>query len=88
MSQEELAIKVGYTSRSSVAKIEANANGMVQSRLILFAKALQTTPACLMGYDVMKTKEQEQLIDIILKLNNEEVKELRILADYVLSKRK
>lgn len=51
MSQDELAKKVGYTSRSSVAKVETNANGMVQSKLIAFAKALQTTPAYLMGWE-------------------------------------
>lgn len=51
MSQDELAKKVGYTSRSSVAKVETNANGMVQSKLIAFAKALETTPAYLMGWE-------------------------------------
>ena len=51
MSQDELAKRVGYTSRSSVAKVETNANGMVQSKLIAFAKALQTTPAYLMGWE-------------------------------------
>ena len=51
MSQDELAKKVGYTSRSSVAKVETNANGMLQSKLITFAKALGTTPAYLMGWE-------------------------------------
>ena len=51
MTQDELALKVGYTSRSSIAKIEANANGVVQSKLNILAEALQTTPAYLLGWE-------------------------------------
>lgn len=51
MSQAELAEKVGYTSRSSIAKLETNANGMTQSKIIKFAEALRTTPSYLMGWE-------------------------------------
>lgn len=51
MSQEELAKKVGYTSRSSIAKLETNANGMTQSKIVKFANALETTPSFLMGWE-------------------------------------
>lgn len=61
ISQDELAKKVGYTSRSSVAKVETNANGMVQSKLIAFAKALQTTPAYLMGWEDDGTPTKAEL---------------------------
>lgn len=57
MSQTELAEKVGYTSRSSVAKLETNANGMTQSKIVIFAKALKTTPSYLMGWDDNHTEE-------------------------------
>lgn len=50
MSQEELAKKVGYKSRSSVNKIETDGRGLPQNKIVLFAKALQTTPAYLMGW--------------------------------------
>ena len=74
MSQDELAKKVGYTSRSSVAKVETNANGMVQSKVVAFAKALQTTPAYLMGWveDEQKEKKNDAVADIILKLRSDE----------------
>ncbi len=51
MSQEELALKTGYTSRTSIAKIEAGAVDLPQSKIIKFAKALKTTPAQLMGWE-------------------------------------
>lgn len=50
MSQEELADKMGYTSRSSIAKIEAGINDIPQSKIQAFAKALNTTPGVLMGW--------------------------------------
>lgn len=74
MTQEELAKKVGYTSRSSVAKVEANANGMVQSKLILFADALQTTPAYLLGWEEITEeteKKNDAIADIILRLRTD-----------------
>jgi transcriptional regulator with XRE-family HTH domain len=74
MTQYELAQLVGYTSRSSVAKVEANANGMVQSKLVLFAKALLTTPAYLMGWeeDSPEQKKNDAISDIILRLRSDE----------------
>lgn len=50
MSQEELAHKVGYKSRSSVNKIEIDGRGLPQKKIIAFAKALETTPGYLMGW--------------------------------------
>ena len=41
MSQEELAKKVGYKSRSSVNKIEIDGRGLPQNKIVLFAKALE-----------------------------------------------
>lgn len=51
MTQMDLAEKVGYVSRSSVAKVEANANGMTRNKVLLFAKALNVTPEYLLGWD-------------------------------------
>lgn len=71
MTQSELAQKVGYTSRSSVAKVESNANGMVQSKLTVFAEALQTTPAYLLGWDEETEKKNDAIADIILRLRSD-----------------
>ena len=45
MSQEELATKLGYKSRSTINKIEMGKNDITQSKIIAFANALQTTPS-------------------------------------------
>ena len=50
MSQEELAKKVGYKSRSSINKIEGDGRGLPQSKIVVLAKALETTPSYLMGW--------------------------------------
>lgn len=51
MTQEELAAKLGYKNKSSIAKIEIGANDIVQSKVVEFATALDTTVAYLMGWD-------------------------------------
>lgn len=51
MTQEELAKKIGYKSKTTIAKIENGTNDIVQSKVCDFAKALNTTPAYLMGWE-------------------------------------
>lgn len=51
MTQEELAVKLGYKSRTSINKIELDKRNMKQSQIVSLAKALETTPAYLMGWD-------------------------------------
>lgn len=52
LSQEELAKRMGYKDRSTIAKIENNTNDLTQSKICAFAKALDTTPGTLMGMEV------------------------------------
>jgi len=49
MSQEALAEKTGYRDRSSIAKIEAGKVDLTQSKIAAFSKALNVSPAFLMG---------------------------------------
>ena len=51
LTQEELAIKMGYKSKSTINKIELGINDIPQSKIMKFAEVLDTTPACLMGWD-------------------------------------
>lgn len=44
MTQDELAQKLGYKSRSSINKIEMGANGISQSQIKDFAAALDCSP--------------------------------------------
>ena len=54
MSQEELAKKLGYKSRSSINKIETDERNLTQSKIKSIADALLTTPSYIMGWDEPK----------------------------------
>lgn len=49
-TQEDLANKVGYKSKSTINKIELGINDIPQSKIAQFARVLGTTPAVLMGW--------------------------------------
>lgn len=51
MSQDELAKKTGYTSRSTINKIEAGKIDISRAKIKVFADALGVTPAYLMGWE-------------------------------------
>lgn len=58
ISQDELAKKLGYRSRSSINKIEKGENDIPQSKIFAFAVALNTTPEYLMGWDNKKNRQE------------------------------
>ena len=58
MSQEELAKRIGYKSRSSINKIELDIYNLKQSKIKTIAEALDTTPAYIMGWDEDEAKLQ------------------------------
>ena len=73
LSQYELAVKLGYRSRSTINKIELGINDITQHKIIAFAKALNTTPAYLMGWEDEETeKKNDAIADIILKLRTDD----------------
>ena len=53
LSQEELAQRMGYRSKSSITKLEKGVNDIPQAKLEELAAALETTPAYLLGLDVL-----------------------------------
>ena len=58
-TQEELATKMGYKSKSTINKIELGINDIPQSKILQFAEVLGTTPAHLMGWDEEKDSPEE-----------------------------
>ncbi len=82
MSQDELAKKLGYSDRSTIAKIESGVNEMTYKRLLEYAKALSTTPEYLIGWiDEHGTSKLEQLLG---KISNDEKKiDVEFLEIYV-----
>jgi transcriptional regulator with XRE-family HTH domain len=57
-TQEDLAKKMGYRSKSTINKIELGINDISQSKIIKFAKVLDTDIAYLMGWEPKKTFNQ------------------------------
>lgn len=51
MTQDELAQQLGYSSRSSINKIEIGRSELPQSKIPLAAKILNTDPAYLLGWE-------------------------------------
>ncbi|MEA4968004.1 MAG: helix-turn-helix transcriptional regulator [Bacteroidaceae bacterium] len=51
MTQDELALKLGYKSGSSINKIELGLADIPQSKIKLFAKTLQTSPSYLINWN-------------------------------------
>lgn len=49
-SQAQLAEQMGYSDRSTIAKIEKGVNDITQSKVVEFAHMLETTPSYLMGW--------------------------------------
>ena len=88
LSQDDLAIKTGYKSRSSINKIELDGRGLPQSKIMAFADALQTTPAYLMGWDEEKAEDKiyyvsEDKKDVISALDELSADDLKIVMDMI-----
>lgn len=71
MSQDELAEKMGYRSRSTIAKIENGVNDVVQTNIVKFAEILRTTPAYLMGWEKVQQKNSI-LADLTIRMRTDE----------------
>ena len=78
MTQDELAQLMGYSSRSSINKIELGKADIPVSKLFAFAKALHTTPAELVGIDPANQEPaltdplERELIAALRSLSQEE----------------
>ena len=77
LSQDELAMRLNYKSRSTIAKIESGANDIPQSKIKAFADALNTTTSYLMGWDDNEdlpkqtiTDEEKKLLSYYNQLND------------------
>lgn len=92
MSQGELAKLTGYTSRSSIAKIEKGEVDLPQSKIIAFANALGTTPGKLMGLtDADSHKKEPTTIAAHFdgeEFTEDELDEIRQFAEFVKNRKK
>lgn len=60
LSQDELARRLGYKSRSSITKIEKDGRELPQKKIADIARVLQTTPAYIMGWEEEQKKNDVQ----------------------------
>lgn len=80
LSQDELARRLGYKSRSSINKIEKDASGLPQTKIAAIANALQTTPSYIMGWTETQ-KKNDTLTDIVVRLRADD--ELAVFVEKV-----
>lgn len=76
LSQDELAKKIGYKSRSSINKIELDQNNLTQTKIKIIADALNTTPGYIMGW------ENQNSNNVLIELNKLTDSEKRLLTDF------
>ena len=60
MTQEQLANKLGYKSKSSINKIEMDSRNLTQPKIKLIADALKTTPEYIMGWNEVPNLGQKK----------------------------
>ncbi len=70
LTQEELAKKLGYKSKSTINKIENGTNDIPQSKIVKFAEALDTTPSYLMGWEKIE-KKADTISDVVLRMKTD-----------------
>jgi transcriptional regulator with XRE-family HTH domain len=90
MTQEELAHKLGYKNKSSVAHIEKNRD-IPRSMVVQLAEILGTTPCYLMGWEEKESTPIETNRSALTKLLDQmaepEIDSMIDYAEYLLSKR-
>ena len=96
LSQTQLAIKLGYKSKSSIAKIETGNGDVPRSKLPQFAEALNCSISYLTGWNELKTFDDEHidkslydlLCDKIGRLSPSDMENVSDYIDFVINKRK
>lgn len=84
LSQEELAVKVGYSGKSMIAHIERGDVDLTQSKIVAIANALSVSPGDLMGWDddpEQLSPAEDHLLSIYRDLNDEGQEKLVDYAD-------
>lgn len=92
LTQEDLAFRMGYKTKSAINKIELGINDVSQTKVVKFAEALHTSVAYLMGWEDKKEKPTEddglseakrKLIEKIKKLPEDQVLLLLQVAERI-----
>ena len=91
MTQEELAEKLGYKTKSTIAKIECGINDPVLSRVSAFAEALNTTVSYFMNWEESPSYKEglanAKLSKKIRQLTPEEEADVSEYIDFIIGRR-
>ena len=69
-SLQELADRMGYANKSTVARIESGKIDLPQSKVVKFAEVLNTTVADLMGW-VEVQKKNDTMSDVVVRMRTD-----------------
>lgn len=72
LTQTDLAHRLGNKSKVSVCTVENDKEDLTTDRIRKYAKALECTPAYLMGWEDAETDKQSPQYDYLITLNEEE----------------
>ncbi len=100
ITQEELAIRVGYKTKSAINKIELGIRDLPQKKIAVFAEALGTTPGHLMGWDaepeelgsiaaqVLSNPDLLNLVQNYLSMSEADQYAMRLMSESLIAKTK
>jgi transcriptional regulator with XRE-family HTH domain len=71
LTQEELADRMGYKSKSSINKIELGLNDIPQSKVVKFSEVLNCSIAYLMDWEEVQ-KNNDIQTDIVVRMRTDE----------------
>jgi transcriptional regulator with XRE-family HTH domain len=72
MTQEDLAIRAGYTDRSSIAKIERGVVDLPQSKIKQFADIFGVSPSYLLGFVTEEVSNQNtRIVELVVKMRKD-----------------
>ena len=87
MSQTDLAIKMGYKTKSSICEVEKGGDNLTQNRIAKFAEALNVSPSYLMGwdgttdYEVRLDSDEKNLVEIFRKSDKQQKEMIKRIFD-------
>ena len=88
LSQQELAEKVNLKTKGAICRIENGKRDLTQSQVIEFAKALNTTPAYLMGWEEDEQALDNAIINMFESLTEDEIAKVTIFIQGLIANRK
>lgn len=82
MSQEDLALKVGYKTRSAINKIEMGKRDLPQRKVVMIAHVLGVSPAALLGDAEIKPENNQGSKPVSIQAE-ESIDEFELISDRI-----